>query len=529
MKIRVLALLLVVFSACTESRRAPNILLIVADDLGYSDLGLFGGEIQTPVIDKLGQTGVVYTRFHTAPTCAPSRAMLLSGTDNHTAGMGSQFRRTGEFGYEGYISNRVAIIPQVLKRHGYQSHVVGKWHLGKKPEHNPVNYDFDRSFVLLEGAANHYDSQSLFTDSTSNYREDGHPVYWPEGAYSTKVYSDKLMAYLDESIGQGVPFFAYAAFTSPHWPLQVDSSFWMKYEGKYEAGYEALRQKRLENLKKLGYVDKDHPLPDLHPSVTPWDSLSPDLQRIESRKMELYAGMLDNLDYHIGRLLEYLKRRDVLENTYVIFISDNGAANEDFYYSGVEPGSYHHPYFNNDYENMGAPDSYISYGPQWAEAGSAPYRYHKNLPTEGGTTAPMIISGPNVQQARYTHFVSVQDIAPTIYAMAGIAEVPEFIRGASLYPTLVGGGEAVHDTTHVFVVEQDGNVHLRKGNWKLVHMGLPIQEVTFSLYNISTDPAEQTDLRIQQPAIFESLYQDWLQYQQEVQLITAEPGSKPDS
>ncbi len=530
-----IVLLVVGFASCKENDqktdKRPNILLIVADDLGYADLGVFGSDIATPNIDALAASGITFSRFHTAPTCAPTRAMLLSGNDNHIAGMGSQFRKTGEWGYEGHLSDRVVTIPQVLQSAGYKTYMAGKWHLGTEPEQNPVNKGFGSSFVLLQGGGNHYNDQNLFNDSVSYYTLNGVHIRWPDGEYSTKIYTDKLIGFIDENKNDERPFFALATYTSPHWPLQVDSAYWIKYKNRYNDGYEELRSKRLTSLKKAGMIPQAAELPELNQEVVPWDSLSPVQKMREARKMELYAGMVDNLDYHIGRLLQYLKDIDEHKNTLIVFMSDNGAAAEDFYNDSIADESYHHPYFNNAYENMGLPDSYVSYGPQWAEAGTAPFKYFKEFATEGGITTPMIISGPGIKASGSIsdEFVTVMDLAPTFYQVAK-AEYPSLfqdrdtypLKGSSIHDYLSGKTDKIHNEDEVFAVEQSGNAVIRKGHWKIVNYEQPFDRANFKLYNLENDLAENYDLSDTHPEKFSEMLTEWDKYVKESRITFPE-------
>lgn len=507
--------------------RPPNILLLLADDLGYADLGCFGSDIATPNIDRLAASGLIFSRFHTAPSCAPTRAMLITGNDNHIAGMGSQYRKTGEWGYEGYLSDRVVTIPQLLKNAGYHTYMAGKWHLGAAPEQNPHQKGFEQSFTLLPGAGNHSDNKSVLGGTVSAYTENGQTADWPAGAYSTQFYTDKLIEYIGKNRGDGKPFFAYAAYTSPHWPLQVDESFRKKYEGRYDRGYEWLREENLRRLKKAGMVAPAAALPALHPKVAPWNSLTAEQKQAEARKMELYAGMVDNLDYHIGRLIQYLKDIGEFDNTLIVFMSDNGAAAEDFYHTGPF-AEYAQANFNNDYENMGLPDSYVSYGPQWAEAGSAPFRYFKEYTTEGGTLAPMIICGPSVRRSRavQSQFVSLLDIAPTIFDLAGVVYPdPVYpLKGRSMVPFLSGKTDRIHDETDVFEFEQSGHAVIRKGDWKLVNEGYPLDTSRFKLYNVSTDLREATDLSAAFPEKRAELMRHWMEYRERVRVLDGKAG-----
>lgn len=297
----------------------PNILLLVADDLGYADLGSYGGDVSTPNIDALADRGVRFSQFHTAPMCAPTRAMLLTGNDNHVAGMGIQGgggALAGRPGYEGHLSERVVPFPRLLRDAGYHTYSVGKWHLGTAPEHSPTAAGFERSFQLLQGAGDHFSDIALSgRDSISTYWEDGAYGAWPEGGYSTEVYTDRLIEFIEDGSEDGRPFFALAAYTSPHWPLQVPDEDLELYRGRYDMGYDRLRELRFESLQGAGIIPVDHQLPPRLDWIAPWEDLTEEERRVESRKMELYAAMVENLDRHIGRLLGYLDERGMLDNT----------------------------------------------------------------------------------------------------------------------------------------------------------------------------------------------------------------------
>ena len=508
-------------STIEDSR--PNIMLILADDLGYGDIGCYGGDISTPNIDQLAAGGVRFSSFHTAPMCAPTRAMLLSGNDNHIAGMGRQARVSGEFGYEGMLTKRIVPVPALLRDAGYHTYMAGKWHLGNSPQANPHQKGFESSYALLPGAGNHYNNHSALSGGFSKYTEDGDSVRWDDGRYSTDFYTDKLIEYIDQNKGDGKPFFAYAAYTSPHWPLQVDREYSDKYMGRYDEGYEKLRERRLNSLKKAGIIPGKATLPRLHESVTPWDSLSDDDKRKESRKMEIYAGMVDNLDYNIGRLFGYLKDNDLYDNTFIVFMSDNGAAYRDF----INADNYKvlREYYNDDYENMGNENSYISYGPQWAEAGSAPFRYFKDYATEGGINTTLIISGPRVERINEIHhgFATLVDLAPTFYSLAGI-DYPEIydevevypLKGISLVPFLTKQTNEIHNQDYVFAIEHGGNASLRKGDWKITNYIKPFDRDNFALYYLPDDLGEQNDLRYDHPEKYAELLAEWDKFAEEI-------------
>jgi arylsulfatase len=522
-----LILLTLTFSCSKELTKKPNIVLIVADDLGYADIGAYGGDIHTPNIDMLAKNGVKFSSFHTAPMCSPTRAMLLSGNDNHIAGIGRQSKVSKEFGYEGMLSNRIIPVPVLLKKAGYHTYITGKWHLGKSKEANPHQKGFEHSFVLLNGAGNHYTNQSALSNGKSYYTEDGKDTAWTDGNYSTDFYTDKMIEYIDRDIKDNKPFFAFLAYTSPHWPLQVDKKHWKKYEGKYNEGYEKLRSRRLESLKKAGIIPQNAKLPALHKAVKPWDSLSKEQQLKEARKMELYAGMVDNLDSNIGRLINHLKKIGKYKNTLFVFMSDNGAAPRDFITLQNKMGNALREYYNDDYENMGNYNSYISYGPQWAEAGAAPFRYFKDFTTQGGINTPMIISGPGIQKQNEIHhgFTTLMDLAPTFYQIANITYPKTYkeqaiypLKGTSLMPFLSNKAKEVHDSTYVFGLEHAGYAMIRKGKWKITSSERPFKIENFSLYNLSDDIAEKNDLRKSKPKKYAELLNEWKKFSKEIKL-----------
>jgi arylsulfatase len=519
------------FSASiAQAPEKPNILLIIADDLGYADLGVFGGNINTPNIDSLATQGTIFTQFHTAPLCAPTRAMLLTGNNNHVAGMALQganpFMRINVPGYENHLSDRVAPMPRLLQEAGYHTYLTGKWHLGNTAEHSPLAAGFEKSFSLLHGAGSHFSSIGM---------REGGSVYWrneeiadfPVGAYSTEIFTDELIGFIDSNRNDGQPFFAQAAYTSPHWPLQVPDEYLDLYSGQFDQGYDQLRIERLESLKQAGIIPSDSTLPPRNPAITPWEELSSDAQRLESRKMELYASMVENLDDHVGRLIDYLKTNDLYENTLIVFMSDNGAAAEDFYYTGpfVE---YISSNYDDSYGNAGRPGSWLSYGPQWAEAGSAPFARHKGYATEGGIVAPMIISGRGLEmnETHNSEYITVMDLAPTFLEIAG-AHYPddgsvEPMLGESMIPLLTGAADHVHDDDYVTTLSHDGYAYVRKGDWKLVNFERPFSEANFQLFDLAIDPGETTNLAREESGKYTELLNLWREQRIELGIVVPE-------
>jgi arylsulfatase len=542
MRILISTILLLYITSCQESnekqtsKSKPNILLIVADDMGYADLGCFGSDILTPNIDQLAAEGVRFTNFYSAPSCAPTRASLLTGADNHMAGMGSQFNRTGDqWGYEGFLSDRVITIPQVLSDHGYHTSMVGKWHLGGKEDQLAQSKGFQRSFILHQGGGNHYNNIGFeSTDLPSIYSLNGQEIEWPKDAYSTDLYTDYLIDFISESNKENKPFFALGAYTSPHWPLQVDSAYWTKYEADYVDGYESLRIRRLAALKAKGIISQDHPMPPLHPGITPWDSLSSEEQKIETRKMALYAGMLENLDVNVGRIIAHLKGIGEYDNTVIIFMSDNGAAYRDFYSIGPFK-EFLQANYDNGYDNMGKASSFVSYGPGWAEAGSAPFRFYKQYTFEGGIRVPMIIRDPSTQSAGSINksFATLTDIAPTFYELAQ-APFPKKhlgndiypLQGKSILPLIRGEVNEIHGEDDAWTMEHHHHVLVRKGEWKLINTGMGWEESKFGLYNIATDPSESTDVKENHPEKYQGLLSVWKKFKHEYKVTAYDAGDE---
>jgi arylsulfatase A-like enzyme len=512
-------------AATSHAAERPNFLIIMADDLGYSDLGSYGGEIDTPNLDALAGEGLRLTNFHTAPTCSPTRSMLLSGTDSHIAGLGNMAElvqpfQQGQPGYEGYLNQRVANLAEVLQDAGYSTYTTGKWHLGRTEELSPKYRGFDRSYILVQGGASHFDDMTaiISVDPKAIYREDGKQVETPEGFFSSAFHTDKLMEYIETDRATGKPFFALLSYTAPHWPLHAPDEWLEKYEGRYAAGYEAVRQQRLENMQRLGLIDA---------SVTPhipmegvlpnWEQLSDEQKAREARSMEVYAAMVDNMDHHIGRLFDYLKETGQYDNTFIIFMSDNGAdGNSPLGLPGNDV--WMNEAFDNSLANMGRKGSYIDYGAQWAQVGSTPLPYFKGTTTQGGVQVPTIIRHASVSQPGGINreVMHVMDIMPSFLELAGVKHpAPEFkgrqvepMQGISIIPALKG--EALPERAIGW--ELFGRKALRKGDWKLSWMTAPYGKGAWQMFNLADDPTESRDLAEAQPEKLAELLKDWDAY-----------------
>jgi arylsulfatase A-like enzyme len=511
----------------------PNILLVLADDLGYTDLGAYGGEIATPNLDRLARGGATLTSFYASPFCSPTRAMLMSGTDNHLAGFGDMAElmlpeQRGKPGYEGFLSTRVAAIPEVLKASGYRTVMAGKWHLGAAEAQSPAARGFDRSYAMVQGGASHFGDQSgivaIDPDQPPRaiYRENGKSVDTPrQKFYSSEAFADRLMQYLEETRDDGSkPFFAYLAFTAPHWPLHAKDADIAKYEGRYERGYDALRAERFERLKKLGLIPADSQVYRGHPKWMPWSQLTPAQQKSEARRMAVYAAMVDNMDRQVGRVLDYLKKTGELDNTFVVFLSDNGADGNSVYDVG-RTREWIHKDMDNSTPNVGRPGSFVEYGPGWAQVGMTPFTMYKSFLYEGGISVPAIVWGPGqgVVARRGTQVGHVMDIAPTIYELAG-AKPPGGpghpgvlpVKGRSLLAYLQGKAPSVYSPDDAIGWELGGRKALRKGDWKIVYANAPWGKDRWELYNLAADRTEQNDLAASNPSKLAELLADWRRY-----------------
>jgi arylsulfatase len=527
--------------AATDKPR-PNILLIVADDLGFSDLGSYGGDIHTPSLDDLARQGVQMTNMYATPTCSVTRSMLMSGTDNHLVGLGTMaealqpFQR-GKPGYEGYLNQQSYSIAELLQVGGYRTLMVGKWHLGLEIGQGPDARGFAQSFSLLEGGATHFKPASVEPTRIEqvHYRENGKAVQVPDDFYSTDFYTDKLLSYLRRSNTDQQPFFAYAAYTSPHWPLQAPQEYLDKYRGRFDQGYDSVRVARVERMKALGLIAAEQtpalPLP-VSQQLPGWQQLTPAQRKVEARKMEIYAAMVDNLDHNIGRLVAYLRESGQYDNTLIVFISDNGAAGEN-HTAFYPPG----PRTDNSYANLGKPGSQIDYGLRWAEVSAAPFRLFKGTTAEGGISVPAIVKLPKSLPHRALEnrvergVARVDDLAPTFLEVAGIAtpQAPDKhpITGRSMLPMLTGIGKA--SVRNSLAGELFGNAYYREGNLKLLGMrpqvglGQAAQKPVWQLFDLSVDRGEINDLAQAQPQTVERLKQAWLRYAHEVGVVF--PGS----
>jgi arylsulfatase len=513
----------------------PNFLLIMADDLGWTDIGSFGSEIETPNLDALAASGIQFTDFHASLSCSPTRSMLLTGTDNHIAGLGNMGElltpnQRGKPGYEGYLNDRVITLPEVLLGGGYHTYMAGKWHLGHEPEQYPSARGFERSFSMLFGGASHFSDMSglIEPQTPAHYTRDGQRIEsLPADYFSSRNYTDFLMDAIRGNRGDGKPFLAYLSFQAPHDPLHAPEPWLSKYRGRYDEGYEALQEQRVADAKKLGLVPEDTAAPAMHPNVKPWGALSAEVRAVEARGMEVYAGMIDNMDYHIGRIADFLKDIGELDNTVVIFLSDNGA---NPWYSADYPGNRDSSWFatfDNSLEAIGHPGSAYAYGMGWASASAGPLDRFKMTVSEGGIRVPLLIAGPGISGGQITDaFAYVTDLMPTILEMAGLEHPDEFrdhpvepMRGRSLVSLLTGSSERIYGPKDLIAGEMLDGKWVRQGIYKAASVAQPYGPAVWQLFDVSADPGETNDLATIEPELLKSLIMAWEAYAEDVKVV----------
>jgi arylsulfatase len=529
--------------AFADTPRRPNFVIIVADDMGFADLGAFGGEISTPNLDALAKDGVRFNQFYTHATSSPTRAMLLSGTATHINGLGNMNEFTspnqmGKPGYEGNLNHRVTTLPQLLKDSGYHTYMVGKWHMGKAPDQIPAARGFERDFALLDGAGSYWNMRN-FTANTpySTFTENGKYLRkLPKDYYATKTYTDKMIGFIDANRGDGKPFFAYVAHQAPHDPYHLPRDWRNRHVGEYDKGWDAVRAERLQRQVKMGIIPEGTELAERMWFVPDPIVLAPAARAVLGKKMELYAGMVENLDYHIGRLIDHLKEIGEYDNTIFIAFGDNGAEGNDLFamLSGT-PGSANYLYasvaWSQTHPNAwGDPDSYVGYGPMWAQVSMTPFSQYKGYTAEGGIRNALIVSGPivglpkgSINSASYLH---VADIMPTLLEVAG-AQYPATINGEKAPPLigtswvdlLAGKKQSPRSDKDYMAWEVFGNRALRQGDWKVRWQYKPFGTEEWELFNLAEDVAERNDLAAKNPDKVKQLVALWDQYVKENNVV----------
>lgn len=496
-----------------EPDERPNILFVMADDLGYTDIGAFGGEISTPNLDKIAFEGLRLTNFHAAPYCAPTRASLMTGT---TA------RESGVSRHNDPLKPDVATLPERLLAAGYHTYISGKWNLGVTPEHGAMARGFEQSYVLgppLDnhlGHSNYPDYGSEFAPAGA-YLENGERVELPDDWYSSDLFTDKLIEYIDVNAGDGVPWFGYLALTAPHWPLQASEDWIDRYAGQYDDGYDEFRVARFARAMGLGVLPEGLTLDGYAGEAPAWADLSEAERKKLARAMEIYAAMVENIDWNFGRLIAYLEESGELDNTVVMFTSDNGASGRD---DTFDPPEMPRTDNDNSLANMGRQWSYTAYDRGWAEAATAPFRDVKTSAYAGGTLVPTFIHHQGVTNNGGVDdtYLTIMDLLPTFLAIASepaptdsfMGRMVEPVRGRSFWEMVRGGSAPAPVVTPWMTT--DSKRAVVDWPWKIVAMPLPQGPRPWDLFNLEDDPGERRDVSDQFPEIKQRLMKHWEDY-----------------
>ncbi|MBQ0758200.1 MAG: arylsulfatase [Zhongshania sp.] len=524
-----LATLLPALASLAHAEAArPNIVLILADDLGFSDIGAYGSEIQTPSLDALAASGMSFTNYHTAASCAPTRAMLLTGVDSHKNGVPNipesiPPEHQSHENYRGVLSRNVVTVASLLQDAGYHTYMAGKWHLGKAPDELPYRRGFSRTITMADTGADNWEQKPYIPIyKKANWFADGEETTLPNDFYSSEFLVNKTIEFIDSN-SDSQPFFAYIPFQAVHIPVQAPQEFTAKYINTYNDGWNALREQRQKRSKELGIIPADSEMQTMS-STHDWDSLSDDEKRFHAKRMAVYAGMVDAMDHHIGRLVDHLKATGRYDNTIFIFSSDNGseATGGDNPRSLLSRLGLKMQGYRNDYETLGTKGSFNTIGPSYASAAASPLAFYKFYAGEGGMRVPLIIAGkPISDKAKLSNaFTFVTDITPTILELTSTPAPTEFYGGRRIAP-MIGRSLAalsreqvaqVYTETDYIGYELGGNAALFQGPYKIVKNRGPVGDSEWHLFNIADDPGETKDLREAMPDKMTNMLEHYHQY-----------------
>jgi len=503
----------VVYSQSDSASRKPNIVLILVDDSGLMDFSVYGGEARTPNIDRLAKEGLMFTNMHASPVCAPSRAMLLTGTDSHLTGVANLPEMLPEEmqskpGYGGVLNDRVQTIATRLKKANYNTYATGKWHLGHDENTLPTKRGFDRSFILGGSGASNFDTRGyLPMKPIAHWYADGKEVELPENFYSSKTYIDKAISFHQEEKNRENPFFSYIAFQAIHAPIQAPKEFVEHYKAVYAKGWDQLRQDRFEKAKQLGLIPQSAGLNDIFPQFNKWEELPEKRQKAYVTDMAVMAGMLEAMDFHIGRYVEFLSQEGLMENTIFIITSDNGPDGANFR-QGL-PWARSHGY-HRDFDKNGGKGYFGFIGPEIANAVASPFSYFKYYTGEGGLRVPLIVSGTGIPKNKTSGaFSFFTDIAPTIYDLAGLPtsanEGYAPITGKSLLPHINDLDQPVYESDEGVGLEAANSSAYFLNGYKIVKNNIPLGDNRWHLYHLDSDPGETKDIASQEPALFQKM------------------------
>lgn len=517
---------LVLFITTDAAAARPNIVFLLADDLGYTDIAPYGSEVSTPTLSALAEAGIRFTNYHTAANCAPARAMLLTGVSNHLAGvpnipeMMSPAQKLQD-NYQGVLGDNVVTIATLLEDAGYHTYLAGKWHLGASPGKRPSRRGFERTVALMDSGADNWEQRPyLPIYEEANWFADGERFQLPEDFYSSRFLVDKTIEFIDSNLDDGRPFFAYVPFLAVHIPVQAPQEYIDRYMGRYDAGWHVLRQERYARAVDIGLLPPGIEQVTMS-STMDWSALSPERQQYEAKRMAVYAGMIEAMDAHIGRLIDYLKQTGQYDNTIFIFTSDNGAEGsgaQDPADPGIQRLATNLGY-NTDYETLGLKGSYNTISPGFTSAAVSPLAFYKFYTGEGGLRVPLIIAGAPLGNlvTQTSAFAWATDIAATVLSMAGVeppagryAGRPVLpMTGRDLLPVVRGDAARAYTDDDTVGYELTGHAALFRGDYKLVRNLAPLGDAEWHLYDIVSDPGETRDLKAEMPLRFQRMLSAW--------------------
>ncbi len=526
--------------------KRPNIVILLADDWGFSDVGAFGGEIATPNIDALAAKGVRFSNFHVAGSCSPTRAMLQTGVINHRAGLGNMPEtippeHLGQPGYEAQLNNRVVTIADQLRAGGYRTYLTGKWHLGHTPGSLPTARGYDHALALAQsGADNFEDKPNLLLYDRTEWSEDGRPAKLPARFYSSTLIVDRMIRYIDGGRASGRPFLASVNFIANHTPLQAPDADIAAYAGRYAAGWTVLRNQRRAGTVASGVMPAGVAMVTMATS-SDWSALSARERQQRAGAMAAYAAMGTAMDREIGRLVAHLKTIGEYDNTIFVFLSDNGAEATDPMAMGAFARWNATMLYDQSIAQQGRPGSLTAQGAGFASASVSPLRGYKFTASEGGLRVPMIMAWPGNPAIRggrvATGFAHVTDMSPTLLALAGVTPQQgvfagrrvEPMIGLNLLPMLTGSASSVHPADQPLGYELSGNAVLFKGDYKLVRNLPPYGDGRWQLYNITVDPGETQDLSRSDPERLAVMQSDYVAFARANQVLPMPAGyTAPD-
>ncbi len=538
MKVQNIIICLFVFlsvQASSQTETQPNIVLLLVDDSGLMDFGSFGGEAHTSHIDQLAQQGMMFTNFHTSPVCSPSRAMLVTGTDSHLAGVANlpEMLPNGyenEPGYGGVLNNRVQTIATRLKEVGYNTYVTGKWHLGHNENTLPPARGFDRSFILGASGADNYEAKGyLPMKATAQWYTDGKKTELPDDFYSSKDYINQTIGFHESEQNSDAPFFSFISFQAIHAPIQAPKKFVEPYLDVYKEGWSALRQKRFEKAKEMGIIPVTAAMNNMFPQFKKWEQLTQEEKDVYSTDMAVTAGMLEAMDFHIGRYISYLKEKGLYENTVFVVTSDNGPDGGNFKGNVVMQKWQKKHGYHSDKNRAGEKGYFGAIGPEFAFALASPFSFFKYYTGEGGVRTPLIISGKNIPSGQQTNaFCFITDIVPTLLELVGMEpksnKLYAPITGKSLWPHIQDSSMPVYNENEGVGLEVANSSAYYQGDLKIVKNNIPLGDNKWYMYNLKTDPGETKDIAKLFPEKFNELMRAYNEYAKSVGVIEMEEG-----